>query len=54
MTAKRLLLALFAFALMIPLSGCGCRRDCNRQTYSPPPGPCCDKGAVPPPYLPTP
>ena len=43
MTIKRLFLALIAFSLLLPLSGCGCRRDscCDNRSFSPPPRPCC-------------
>jgi hypothetical protein len=43
MTTKRLLLALITFTLLLPLSGCGCRRNsCNdTRTLAPPPGQCC-------------
>jgi hypothetical protein len=51
MTTKRFLLALIAFTLMLPLSGCGCRRNCcnDTRTYTPPSGPCCPTppGSVP-------
>ena len=45
MITKRFLLAVFAFALMVPLTGChGCRRNCNSSgSFAPPPAPCCDK-----------
>ena len=45
MLTKRFLLAVFALALMLPLTGCnGCRRNCNsRGSFAPPPAPCCDK-----------
>lgn len=50
MNIKRFVLAVFAFSLLLPLSGCGCRRHCcgSSQSYAPPP--CCDKG-VPAGYL---
>jgi hypothetical protein len=39
---KRFLLALFAFTLLLPLSGCGCRRNCCGDNHSyAPPAPCC-------------
>jgi hypothetical protein len=54
---RRLVLAAFALSLLLPLSGCGCRRSCSScppsASFAPPPGPCCDKG-VPPGYLPPP
>jgi hypothetical protein len=51
MFSKRFLLAVFAFTLMLPLSGCGCRRNCGSDhNYAPP---CCDKGA-PAGYVPVP
>lgn len=55
MFTKRLFLALFAFALMMPLSGCGCRRNacCENRSFAPPPQPCCNK-QLPPAYLPGP
>ncbi len=51
MNTKRFFLALIAFTLMLPLSGCGCRRHCNRSgSFAPPPG--CDRGGLPPGYVP--
>lgn len=48
MNAKRLFLMLIAFALLLPLSGCGCRKSsCDNRSFSPPPQPCCDKGLPP-------
>lgn len=53
MLNKRFVLALFAFAMLLPLSGCGCRRNCssNSASFAPPPA-CCDRlqpaAAVPP------
>jgi hypothetical protein len=42
MTLKRTFLALIAFTLLLPLSGCGCRRNCNSSgSFAPPPAPCC-------------
>ena len=43
MTTKRFLLTLIAFTLLLPLSGCGCRRNCcnDTRTYTPPPSQCC-------------
>jgi hypothetical protein len=43
MISKRFLLAAIAFALMLPLPGCGCRRSscCESRAYAPPPAPCC-------------
>lgn len=54
MFTKRFFLALFAFTLMMPLSGCGCRRNtcCEKKSFAPPPA-CCDK-QLPPGYLPGP
>ena len=48
---KRFFLALIAFTLMMPLSGCGCRR--NNCCNAPPPA-CCDKQPLPPGYVPGP
>lgn len=47
---KRFVLALIAFAGLLPLSGCGCRRSCNSNSssFAPPPAPCCDRGSLPP------
>ncbi|MBP3958825.1 hypothetical protein J8F10_26565 [Gemmata sp. G18] len=54
MNTKRFLLTLIAFALMLPLSGCGCRRNsCNDDRRYAPPAGCCDKNA-PPDFLPNP
>jgi hypothetical protein len=53
MFTKRLFLALFAFSLTLPLSGCGCRRNtCDKKSFAPPPA-CCDK-QLPPGYIPGP
>ncbi|MBN9120570.1 MAG: hypothetical protein J0I06_15695 [Planctomycetes bacterium] len=44
MTLKRAFIALIAFTLMLPLSGCGCHRHCcgdNNRSFAPPPGACC-------------
>lgn len=41
MITKRLFLALFAFVLTLPLSGCGCRRRCDDNRSFAPPAPCC-------------
>lgn len=55
MLTKRLVLAVMALSTLLPLSGCGCRRNScsNSSSFAPPPAPCCDKG-VPPGYLPPP
>ncbi len=52
MNLKRVFLAVFAFSLLLPLSGCGCRKQCcgDSRSFAPPP-PCCDKG-VPAGYTP--
>ena len=56
MLTKRFLLAVFALALMLPLTGCnGCRRNCNsRGSFAPPPAPCCNGQAPPVGYVPGP
>ncbi len=42
MTLKRTFLALIAFTLLLPLSGCGCRRQCcGDRSFAPPPSNCC-------------
>jgi hypothetical protein len=41
---RRLILVLIALATLLPLSGCGCRRNCGSSSLAPPPGPCCDGG----------
>jgi hypothetical protein len=48
MLSKRFVLALFAFAMLMPLSGCGCRKSCssNSSSFAPPPS-CCN-GTLPP------
>jgi hypothetical protein len=54
MISKRFLLAVIAFTLMLPLSGCGCRRNnCCERSFAPPAG-CCDRGTLPPGYPPGP
>jgi hypothetical protein len=42
MTLKRTFLALIAFALLLPVTGCGCRRRCcdDNRSFAPP-APCC-------------
>jgi len=56
MSTKRFLLALIAFALMLPLLACGCRHRCcnDTRTFAPPPAPCCPQpgpsGFVPGPH----
>lgn len=46
MITRRFLIVLMAFTLLLPLSGCGCRRNCNSSgSFAPPP--CCDKGLPP-------
>ena len=46
MNIKRVFLAVFAFSLLLPLSGCGCRKHCCGDSRSfAPPQPCCDGGA---------
>lgn len=52
MITKRFLLALIAFTLMLPLSGCGCRRNACCGSNAPPA--CCDKQPLPPGYIPGP
>jgi hypothetical protein len=58
MNLKRLLLALAAFALLLPLSGAGCRRNCcpDARSFAPPPDPCCNGAVVPAPapFIPAP
>lgn len=55
MTTRRFILAAIAFTLMLPLSGCGCRRNCNSSSGSFAPPPCCpDRGALPPGVIPSP
>lgn len=54
MNTKRFLLALIVFTLMLPLSGCRCRRhSCGDRSFAPPPQPCCNQG-VPPGFVPNP
>jgi hypothetical protein len=54
MFTKRLILAVVAFASLLPFSGCGCRKSsCSNSSCAPPPAPCCDK-SMPPGYLPPP
>lgn len=52
MSAKRFLLSAIALALLLPLAGCGGRRNCSSSgSFAPPPQPCCNQplppGAVP-------
>lgn len=53
MWTKRILLAVCAFAFLIPLAGCRHSRCCGSgsSSYAPPTAPCCDHPR-PPPYLP--
>jgi hypothetical protein len=53
MLSKRFVLALFAFAMLLPLSGCGCRRNCssNSASFAPPPA-CCDRSLPPAAFVP--
>jgi hypothetical protein len=53
MLTKRLLLAAFALALLIPAVGCHHKRCCTPATtsFAPPPAPCCD-APRPPAYIP--
>lgn len=46
MYIKRVFLAVFAFSLLLPLSGCGCRKHCcgGSRSFAPPQA-CCDSGA---------
>ncbi|WP_439630267.1 hypothetical protein [Gemmata sp.] len=55
MLTRRLILAVFALATVLPLSGCGCRKNScsNSNSLAPPPG-CCDKGGPPAGFLPPP
>lgn len=57
MNTRRFLLAVFAFALMLPLPGCGCRRNsCGDRSLAPPPSSCCPpgpSGTLPPGYMPS-
>jgi hypothetical protein len=49
---KRLILALCAFAILIPLVGCNHRKCCtSSSSMAPPPQPCCNQ-PQPPAYLP--
>ena len=48
---KRIILALCAFALLIPLVGCGHRRCCTNSSSFAPPPPYSDQPR-PPAYLP--
>ncbi|HEY1192010.1 MAG TPA: hypothetical protein VGE74_30550 [Gemmata sp.] len=55
MTTRRFILAAIAFTLVLPLSGCGCRRNCNSSgSFAPPP--CCPDRVPPPPpgFIPNP
>lgn len=46
---KRILCAAFALAILIPATGCGCRKSCfTSSSYAPPCG-SCGGGDVPPP-----
>ena len=50
MFTKRFLIAVFALALLLPLTGCnGCRRNCSNSSgsFAPPPAPCCIGSAQP-------
>lgn len=55
MFTKRFLVFVLAFLATVPLSGCGCRRNCNSSgSFAPPP--CCPgtSGALPPGAIPAP
>ena len=57
MFTKRFLLALIASTLLLPLSGCGCRRNCcnSDRSYAPPSSCCPAPGGTsfsPPPIQP--
>jgi hypothetical protein len=54
MNTRRIFLALFACALLLPLAGCRHNRCCGNQSYAPPPCNSCGTGAVPPGYVPAP
>lgn len=53
MLNKRYILALFASLMLLPLSGCGCRRNCssNSSSFAPPPA-CCDRSLPPAAFVP--
>lgn len=55
MFTRRFLLALMASTLLLPLSGCGCRRQCcnSSSSFAPPPAPCCPDRGAPSGYLPS-
>lgn len=54
MLTRRLMLAVFALATVLPLSGCGCRKNSCSNSSSLAPPPCCDKGGPPAGFLPPP
>jgi hypothetical protein len=55
MITKRFVLFLLAFLATVPLSGCGCRRNCNSSgSFAPPPCNSCNSGALPPGAVPAP
>ncbi|MCS6866096.1 MAG: hypothetical protein RMJ56_08670 [Gemmataceae bacterium] len=51
---RRFWLILIALTLLMPLSGCGCRRNscCAERSFAPPPT-CCDR-TLPPGLIPNP
>lgn len=55
MFTKRTLLAVFAFAVLIPLAGCRHNKCCSRDavSYAPPPA-CCPAPGAPATFLPPP
>ncbi len=54
MNTRRFLLAVIAFALMLPLSACRHNRCGDTRTFAPPPAPCCNGQAPPVGYVPGP
>jgi hypothetical protein len=52
MLNKRFILALIASAMLLPLSGCGCRRNCSSNSASFAPPACCDRSLPPAAFVP--
>jgi hypothetical protein len=54
MNSRRFLLAVFAFALLLPLAGCHRKQCCgDSSSFAPPPQPCCNN-PLPPGVAPSP